>query len=259
MDSPDRRSHDRKNGGRAAAALREHGPSWAALLIALAAQMLFWLLLGYREPESGEIPTARRGVSLLSRRAFSGEAADRRFRLWMERHDPANFLRSGAPGGFSSLLPSAETERLSVEQRKAPAVPVLFDLSAAEPHRTAAAASGGRRPAPLLLPPAPVRAAAVRAAAGRPRILRADGSEMDFALSRRSLPEYAGSPRETLLAVIGALPCRRIELFRSCGIAELDRLALAETTRHLALLDEGELLTVEWPTGAAAVKGGTAP
>ena len=222
------------------------GLAWAALLTAVTAQALFWLPLGYREPEPEERP-AGRGVGLLSRRAFGEEAACRRFLFWMERHDPVNFLKSGARGGFSALLPR-ETEASPLpERRPAAASPAVF--SAALPvDRERERPAGKLELRPGLLPPSPSVPVGVRREPGRPRLLRADGSEFDPAgTARWNLPDYAGRPRETLLAVGGEPPFRRMELLRSSGVAALDRLALAETTRLLAAFADGEVLAVGWP------------
>ena len=239
--------------------LSERGRVWAALLTAVATQALFWLPLGYREPEPEERP-AGSGVGLLSRRAFREEAACRRFLLWMERHDPVNFLQSGARGGFSALLPP-RSSATPPERRPAAVLPAVAAAPALRVSR-AAAPENRRQPQPLLLPSVPPRAAAARREAERPRLFRADGTEFDPAgVARWDLPDYTGRPRETLLAVGGAVPFRRMELLRSSGFAELDRLALAETTRRLADFADGEVLAVGWPERAATEteKGTPAP
>jgi len=234
---------------------RSGGLVWAALLTAVAAHALFWLPLGYREPEpepEGQ-QSADHHPCLLTRHAFSDDDA-RRFSLWMERHDPGNFLRSEAPGGFSALLPPETTAALPQEGKRPVAVPPRF--RAAPP---AAVAEPRRERTPLLLPDSAARLLPA-VGTGRPRLFRADGSEFaPAATAAWVLPDYTGAPRVTVLAVGGADSCRRVELFRSSGVAALDRLALAEATRALAAFADGEVLAVSWPERAAKEKGATAP
>lgn len=234
---------------------------WYAVAVAVTAHVVFLGAFDYRRRarQSGEGGSA---VTLLSMSDLTKQEREG-FRSWLEYHDPLNFgsgwACEDAVAGTLHDIPTRRQGRLYSED----AVDgTLHDVRPAElKSRLRAdipvgAAAGGefskvpgrKKVAPMVLPPPPPPRVAAKTAAIPASGMVTDGNGTVLPLGDVKLPHRTpGTTGQTVLRVYksGGPPVLITE--RSCGDAQLDRIA----AHKLLFLARGEtapeFIYVEWP------------
>lgn len=214
-----------------------------ALLTALAAQTVFWCSFSYRRP----LPAMRyqgAPVSLLANSEMTPE-----LRRWLDRHDPANMVRSSFRGGYSAQLPEPS---LRISASPTPPAPSVAP-PAPEPRPFRALDAGNAAPAVRI--PAAAAAHPVEKAPAVPAVTDENGRALPFDDVR--LPfRSAAVQGDTVLRVVKLGGLSTAVLERSCGDPELDRFAVGLPLGRLSELErEPEYVILRWPLRPATGEG----
>ena len=209
-------------------------PAWLeavlAVIIAVAAHIVFFGVFQYKEPGSGGI---RQGamVTLYNLNTLSSTEREQALK-WIERHDPKLAVRGDSPAGFSSFLPKEKKRKVTVEQFKA-----VIDLPEKKQitykaFKTAQAA----------MPGIPETSDVSGKYLQKTAVLDSMGGKVDVDMSKIT-PIAAGT---SMFVIRGKGDYKRVETLKSCA-AEQD--ARAAEILLDAGFDENEHLTVIWLKG----------
>jgi hypothetical protein len=244
----------------------------SAFAVALAANAVFWMPLAYHKP-AAEVKRKGKGIMLLCENSFQSPQKKEYFNSWLDNHDTSAFLSYDARGGFNDIFDKSRITKKDEHKIIYPQVPektsIDVKITAEVPQlpatasRSVASASRHERSFPLaaqeLVADFSRKSADQRTkttqSERRAAVCDISGNTVDLQQrgvkesSKWILPPYKKNPAATVIRASGSGTLQRIDLVRSCGISDLDDLAIREFAVLMADDNcKNEEFIILWPS-----------